>query len=42
MGVVALHFEGKLEWDAAKMEFSNNKEANSYIKPTIRRGWSFT
>jgi hypothetical protein len=42
MGVIALHFEGKLEWDAAKMEFSNNKEANSYIKPTFRKGWSFT
>jgi hypothetical protein len=42
MGVTALHFEGKLEWDAAKMEFSNNAEANKYVKPNFRRGWSFT
>ena len=42
MGVVALHFEGKLEWDAANMRFSNNAEANKYIKPTFRKGWSFT
>ena len=42
MGVIALHFEGKLEWDAANMRFSNNAEANKYIKPTFRKGWSFT
>lgn len=41
MGVIALHFEGKLEWDAAKMQFTNNKEANKYLKPVIRKGWSF-
>jgi len=42
MGVTALHFEGKLEWDASKMQFSNNAEANKYVKPTFRKGWSFT
>jgi hypothetical protein len=42
MGVTALHFEGKLEWDASKMQFTNNAEANQYVKPVIRRGWSFT
>jgi predicted dehydrogenase len=42
MGVIALHFDGKLEWDSAKMQFSNNKEANKYLKPTFRKGWSFT
>ena len=41
MGVTALHFEGKLEWDAAKMQFSNNKEANKFVKPTFRKGWNF-
>jgi hypothetical protein len=39
LGVVALHFEGKLEWDAAKMRFSNRPEANEYLKPTMRKGW---
>ena len=42
MGVIALHFEGKLLWDASRMQFTNNREANNYVKPTIRRGWSFT
>jgi predicted dehydrogenase len=42
MGAIALHFEGKLEWDAAKMQFTNNKEANNYLKPAFRKGWSFT
>jgi hypothetical protein len=41
MGVIALHFEGKLEWDATKMEFTNNKAANEYVKPTFRKGWKF-
>lgn len=41
MGVIALHFEGKLEWDSAKMEFTNNKEANKYVKPSFRKGWKF-
>ncbi|MBZ5729140.1 MAG: Gfo/Idh/MocA family oxidoreductase [Acidobacteriia bacterium] len=42
LGVVSLHFEGKLEWDPIKMKITNNAEANKYIKPTFRKGWSFT
>jgi len=42
LGVVALHFEGKLEWDSAKMKFTNLPEANRHIKPEIRKGWSLT
>jgi hypothetical protein len=42
LGVIALRVEGKLEWDAAKMRFTNNSEANKYLKPTFRRGWSLT
>ncbi len=41
MGVIALHFDGKLEWDSAKMQFTNNKEANRYLEPSFRKGWSF-
>ncbi len=40
LGVIALRVEGKLEWDAAKMEFTNNKAANDYLKPKFRKGWS--
>jgi hypothetical protein len=42
LGVIALRVEGKLEWDAAKMRFSNNNEANQYLKPTLRKGFSLS
>jgi hypothetical protein len=42
LGVIALRCEGKLEWDAAKGRFSNNAEANRYLKPSFRKGWSLT
>ena len=42
LGVIALRFDGKLEWDSAKMKFTNNAEANKYLKPTFRKGWSLT
>jgi predicted dehydrogenase len=41
LGVIAMRFEGKLEWDAAKMQFRNNKEANRSLRPTFRKGWDF-
>lgn len=40
LGVLALRFEGKLEWDSDKMRITNNPEANKYIKPKFRKGWS--
>ena len=40
LGVLALRFEGKLEWDSEKMRITNNAEANKYIKPKFRKGWS--
>ena len=42
LGVLALRFEGKLEWDSAKMRVTNNTEANRLIKPTFRKGWQFS
>lgn len=42
LGVISLRVDGKLEWDAAKMRFSNNSEANRYLKPAFRKGWSLT
>jgi hypothetical protein len=39
LGSAAVHFDGKLMWDNAKGEFSNNKEANRWVKPTYRKGW---
>jgi len=42
LGVIALRFDGKLEWDAAKMRFTNNEQANKYLTPTFRKGWTLT
>ncbi len=41
LGVISLHFEGKLEWDPLKMRITNNAEANKFIRPTFRKGWTF-
>ena len=41
LGVLALRFDGKLDWDRSRME-TNRDEANQYIKPTFRKGWSWT
>lgn len=42
LGVIALRVEGKLEWDGVKGQFTNNKEANQYLKPHVRKGWSIS
>ena len=39
LGVLALHFEGKLEWDAEKMRVTNNADANRMLRPAVRKGW---
>jgi len=39
LGSAAIHYDGKLMWDHAKGEFSNNKEANKWVKPVYRKGW---
>jgi predicted dehydrogenase len=39
LGAVALRVPGKLLWDARNMRFTNNEEANRYLRPTLRQGW---
>ena len=39
LGVIAFRVPGKLEWDSAKMRFTNSDEANKYVKPSFREGW---
>lgn len=39
LGAIAYRFEGRLEWDAAKQRFTNNEEANKYLRPRFRKGW---
>jgi predicted dehydrogenase len=41
LGVIAMKFEGKLLWDAEKMRFTNNSEANEHLKPKFRKAWNF-
>lgn len=39
LGVAALRVPGRLEWDHAKMKFTNNSAANKFLKPYVRKGW---
>ncbi len=39
LGAIAYRFDGKLEWDSGKFEFTNNKAANEFLKPKFRKGW---
>jgi hypothetical protein len=39
LGSAAIHAEGKLMWDNAKGELSNNREVNQWVKPVYRKGW---
>ena len=42
LGSVAVHYDGKLAWDAVKGEVTNVPEANQGVKPTFRKGWELT
>jgi predicted dehydrogenase len=41
LGVISLRVEGKIEYDPVKMRITNNADANKYLRPTFRKGWSF-
>ena len=41
VGVIALKMPGrKLEWDAKAMKFTNCPEANQFVDPPYRKGWT--
>jgi len=41
LGSIALRYPGeRLQWDGKNVKFTNNREANKYVKPTYREGWS--
>ena len=40
VGCMAQRVPGKLKWDAATQTF-DNKVANAFVKPYIRKGWEF-
>ncbi len=39
LGSAAVHYEGKLLWDNARGEISNNRDANKWVRPVFRKGW---
>jgi hypothetical protein len=39
LGMIATLVPGKLLWDPGKMEFTNNRDANKYVRPAFRKGW---
>jgi len=39
LGSVAIHYDGKLTYDAAKGVITNNEDANRWVKPAFRKGW---
>jgi hypothetical protein len=42
LSVIAIEYEGKLQYDAEKSVFTNNKDANKYLQPPhIRKGWEY-
>lgn len=41
LGAIAVRFPGQtLQWDDAAARFTNNDEANAYVNPPYRDGWS--
>ncbi len=41
LGVIALKMPGtKLEWDAQALKFTNSSEANTFVNPPYRKGWT--
>ncbi len=40
LGVVAFRVGRKLEWDGLNMKATNASEADPYLRPTFREGWS--
>jgi hypothetical protein len=39
LGAIAYRYEGKLNYDAKAGRFTNNAEANNFLKPMFRKGW---
>ena len=36
---IAFRVPGMLQWDSKNQRFTNNAEANKYVKPVFRKGW---
>lgn len=42
LGALAIKLNTKLEWDAEKMQITNNPQANELLKPVVRKGWDLS
>ena len=40
LGVLALRVGKTIEWDAAKMKVTNIPDANAFVDPSFRKGWT--
>jgi len=41
LGVIGIRMLGQeLKWDGANMRFTNSEEANQFVTPKFREGWS--
>ncbi len=41
LGVLAMRFGGRVEWDPKSMKITNRPELNAYIKEPVRKGWEY-
>jgi len=42
LGNIAVRFAGKkLEWNAAKLQFTNSSDATKFVSKEYRKGWDF-
>jgi hypothetical protein len=39
LAAIAFRVPGKLDWDAKNIRFTNNADANKYLRPVFRKGW---
>jgi hypothetical protein len=42
LGALAIKLNTRLEWDAEKMQITNNSDANELLKPKVRNGWTLS
>ncbi len=40
LGLIAIRTKEKLYWDGENMRFTNNENANQYLNPPYRKGWT--
>jgi hypothetical protein len=41
LGIIGMKFPGKeLQWNSATQQFTNVKEANAFVNPPLRTGWT--